>query len=302
MHTPFFSIIIPTFNSEKTLQGALDSIFCQRFNDLEIIIVDGLSRDKTSTLIKENFRKDKRIRFVSESDKGIYDAMNKGIDMANGQWLYFLGSDDCFSDENVLQAVADSVQDCKCDFFYGDVMMNGVRYDGQFTFEKLLTKNISHQAIFFSKQLFLRIGKYNIRYELHADWEYNIRYFLQPGDKIKYKDILIANFGEGGVSSAHDVLFLRESLLPIKMQSLSDTPDYFKNIRNYDEWWRLIRNADIRSHQQLHLSVPGHEIPIAIQNMVTMQKFITLRLLRMGIVSKLIMTVSYIINLFTKDK
>lgn len=302
MHTPFFSIIIPTFNSGKTLQGALNSIFSQRFTDLEIIIVDGLSRDNTSTIIEENFRRDKRIRFVSEKDKGIYDAMNKGIDMANGQWLYFLGSDDCFSHENVLQVVADSLQDCKCDFFYGEVMVNGVRYDGQFTFEKLLTKNISHQAIFFSKQLFVRTGKYNIRYELHADWDYNIRYFLQLSDKIKYKDILIANFGEGGVSSAHDVLFLRESLFPVKMQSLTHNPNYFKNIRKYDEWWRLIRNADIRSHQQLHLSVPGHEIPIAIQNMVAMQKFVPLRLLRIGILSKLIMSVSYMINLFTKGK
>ena len=298
MHSPFFSIIIPTFNSEKTLQEALNSVFSQRFTDFEIIIIDGMSGDNTITLIEENCRKDSRIRFVSEKDNGIYDAMNKGIDMTRGQWLYFLGSDDWISGDNVLQAVSDRLQDCKCDFFYGEVIMNGVKYDGPFTLEKLLIKNISHQAIFHRKQIFQKIGKYNTRYKLHADWEFNIRYFLEFYEDVQYNDIVIANFGKGGVSAAHDVPFLREFLLPVKLQRLTLHPGYSKSIRIYDEWWRLIRNADIRDLKQLQLFNAGYEIPLSLQRMVKMQQLVSSGLLRIGIVSKAIMLVCYSINLF----
>ena len=302
MHNPFFSIIIPTFNSEKTLQGALNSIIDQGFADFEIIIIDGKSGDNTISLIEENCRVDTRIGYVSEEDNGIYDAMNKGIDVARGQWLYFLGSDDSFSDKKVLQAVADGLKDCRCDFFYGEVMMKGIKYGGQFTLEKLLIKNISHQAIFYRRQLFEKMGKYNTRFKLHADWEFNIRYFLQFGNDAKYRDILIANFGEGGVSSAHDILFLREFLLPVKMQQLPLNPGYFKKIIKYDEWWRLIRNANIHSLEQLRRPGPGYEIPLALQKMITMQRLFPPRWLRIGVMSKLLMFGSYMVNLFAKGK
>lgn len=304
MLSPFFSIIIPTFNSERTLQGALDSILNQKYRDVEIVIVDGISKDSTVTLIKMNCSRDVRIRYVSEKDNGIYDAMNKGIEMASGQWVYFLGSNDSLYDDSVLEKVAGGIRDSdgQCDFFYGEVIMKGKRYDGQFTIEKLLTRNISHQAIFYRKQLFERMGRYNIRYRLHADWEFNIRYFLQFVDVAKYKNVLVANFGEGGVSSVHDVMFLREFLLPLKVQRLATTPNLFKKISKYDEWWRLIRNSGIRNYQELRLCVQGSEIPVTIQNMVAVQKLFTPQLLRIGVISKLIMSVSYMFNLVTKAK
>ena len=302
MHSPFFSIIIPTFNSEKTLQSTLNSILEQVFTDLEIIIIDGMSGDATVALIEENFRKDRRIRYVSEADHGIYDAMNKGIDMAKGQWIYFLGSDDYLSGKNVLQVVNDSLKDCKCDFFYGQVLMKGVKYDGPLSLEKLLVKNISHQAIFYRRQIFEKNGKYNLRYKFHADWEFNIRYFLKVEEDVQYEDILIANFGAGGVSAEHDVLFLQEFLVPLKLQRLSRNPDSVKNIRRYDEWWRLLRNANIRRPEQLQPPGSGYIIPAVIQRMVKWQQLFSPALLRIGIVSKTSMFLSYLINIVTKEK
>jgi len=302
MHSPLFSIIIPTFNAAKTLQRALNSIFEQNYKNFEIIIVDGCSSDNTITLINENCSKDPRIRHLSEIDNGIYDAMNKGIDMATGQWLYFLGSDDIFYDENVLLKVADKLKDCQCDFFYGQVIMKSAPYDGPFTLTKLLKKNISHQAIFYMKLVFDKLGTYNIRYKLHADWEFNIRYFLLGDSTAKYADILIANFSEGGVSSVHDVLFLQEYLLPLKLQKLAANTTSLKTIKEYDEWWRLIRNAEIRSLKQLMLLCPDCNIPIVLIKAVEMQQHFSSRSLRFGLISKLIMTMSFIINQITKQR
>ena len=89
---PFISIIIPTFNAESTILKALESILQQTFKDFEILIIDGLSKDKTIEIV-ENL-KDSRIKIHSDKDIGIYDAMNKGIHYAQGKWLYFIGSDD----------------------------------------------------------------------------------------------------------------------------------------------------------------------------------------------------------------
>src|ERR1700744_4382606 len=105
MASPFFTIIIPTFNSEKTLQNALSSILSQNFTEFEILIVDGVSNDNTIKIVKENIEKDKRIRFISEKDNGIFDAMNKGIELSLGEWLYFLGSDDRLHNSSILRSV-----------------------------------------------------------------------------------------------------------------------------------------------------------------------------------------------------
>ena len=91
------SIIIATYNSEKTLRRALDSVLNQTYQDWECIVVDGASKDNTIEIVKEYVSKDTRFRYVSEPDHGIYDAFNKGWKMAKGEWVMYLGSDDRYS-------------------------------------------------------------------------------------------------------------------------------------------------------------------------------------------------------------
>jgi len=197
---PFFSIIIPTYNSGRTLQKCLESVINQTFSDFEILIMDGISTDNTMEIVK-GFN-DERIKFFSEKDEGVYDAMNKGINRANGEWLYFLGSDDELYDEYILDKVYNKTIQTNYDFVYGNVLkvLSNIIYDNEFDLKKLFYKNICHQAIFFNKRLFDKTGLYNIKYKSRADYALNIHIFSNDY-KIMYIPLIIARFNEGGFSS-----------------------------------------------------------------------------------------------------
>jgi glycosyltransferase involved in cell wall biosynthesis len=178
---PFFSIIIPTFNSAKTLSLALESLVRQSFTDFDILIMDGLSSDATMEIARSY--NDKRIKISSEKDNGIYDAMNKGIKLAKGDWVYFLGSDDRLFDSNVLQQISSEIISNNYNIIYGDVMIKGETgwakdgqiYDGEFSLPKLIEQNICHQAIFYKKTVFETCGIFNSEYNICADWDLNLR-------------------------------------------------------------------------------------------------------------------------------
>jgi glycosyltransferase involved in cell wall biosynthesis len=213
---PVCSIVIPTYNSDKTLQRALDSVLAQTFPDFEVLVIDGLSTDKTPGMIRDYTARDKRMRFVSEKDLGIYDAMNKGIDLAKGDWVYFLGSDDQLHKNDVLASVFTKKENLSSDVLYGDVyspLFNGI-YDGEFDAEKILNRNICHQAIFFRKEVFSRVGKYNLKYKGYADWDHNFRWFFSDGISHRYVATVIADFAAGGFSHAsEDLVFKRDKVL-----------------------------------------------------------------------------------------
>lgn len=302
MHSPFFTIIIPSYNSEKTLQNALDSILHQEFTDLEVVIIDGLSVDDTLSILKENSEKDHRVRFVYEKDKGIYDAMNKGIVMAKGKWLYFMGSDDSFFDKNVLQKIANILKNSYCDFLYGKVYSAKIKglYGRRFNEEKILFSNICHQAIFYKKEIHEYIGFYNIQYTSFADWDINIRCFLNKKVEKQYANIVVANFATGGESTVNpDIFFLRDYLFSKNLRSLNiQGAKKLNNIKVYDKWWRLIRSLRLMQHEDgISKYANGEHIPAAIEKMVSFQLQIPYKFLRIGIVSKILMSLSYFLNL-----
>lgn len=188
----FFSIIIPTYNSSRTISSCLESVSRQTFTDFEILIMDGCSFDNTLNIIKNQF--DCRIKVFSEKDIGVYDAMNKGVLKASGKWLYFLGSDDMLYDKDVLRNVANYITIWEADMVYGNVKMTkeGNIYDGEFSIDKLYTQyNICHQAIFYRREVFEKTGLYNLRYKIWADWDLNIRWFSNPMIKTSYLNHII---------------------------------------------------------------------------------------------------------------
>ena len=223
---PFISIIIPTFNSAKTINACLDIIFGQTFEDYEVLIMDGASTDNTLEIAKTY--DDPRIRIYSEPDKGIYDAMNKGIEKSKGEWLYFLGSDDLLFNKNIFQELLNELKGSKYKIVYGDVLIDGEAiwekhnqiYDGEFSWDKLINQNICHQAIFYHKDVFKKKGVFNIKYLVCADWDMNLR--LQSSYKFKYIDKIIAKFKGGATSSTN--------------QNNFDSKEKWDNILKYYKW------------------------------------------------------------------
>ncbi len=214
------SIIIPTFNSAHTLKMAIESILNQTFRDFEILILDGLSTD--TTLVVARKFKDNRIKIYSEKDKGIFDAMNKGIHLAQGEWIYFLGCDDRLYNNKILELITIEILKTNCDVIYGDIIStkyNG-RYAGEFDSLKLLSQNISHQSIFLKKNIFKKTGLFNTKYISWADWDHNMKWFLSPEISKHYSNLVIAEFADSGFSSLNpDSIFSNEKVLNFLLYS-----------------------------------------------------------------------------------
>ena len=213
------SIIIPTFNSGKILRRALESVASQTYQNWEVWIVDGRSTDNTLEVANNYAEIDSRISYISEPDRGIYDAMNKGIKLAEGEWLYFMGSDDVLYSNKVLSNFFEKKDLNGIKFLYGNKTTNGSWYGGEFDIKRIITQNINHQCIFYHKTLFQEIGNYEIKSITAADYLFNMKVFATNGTRCHYIDETVANFGTGGASSVlYDSYFdkhLEKELLDI---------------------------------------------------------------------------------------
>jgi len=200
------SIIIPTFRAGTTLARALTSIVAQRYKDFEVLIMDGGSTDGTVQIAETFAGEWKNIRFFSAPDKGIYDAMNKGLELAAGEWIYFLGGDDELFDDRVLETIFTGDDAATADVLYGQVLLTekNTLYLGEFDAEKLVFRNISHQAIFTRRRVFERYGKFDLKYKICADHIFNVKWFFDPSVKRKFVDVVVAKFGQEGISSQKD--------------------------------------------------------------------------------------------------
>lgn len=196
---PLLSIIIPTFNSSAVIEKALRSILEQSFSDWEILVMDGASKDNT-VAIAESLA-DSRIRVYSEPDKGIYDAMNKGIVRSKGTWLYFLGSDDYLLQPNVLSLVF--AQSYDEDVLYCEVESPHLKEanTGEWSIDNL-EHNRCHQGILYRRSVFDRLGYYDLKYRVCADHALNIKWFLDDTFRSRHLPIKMAYFSEGGCSTA----------------------------------------------------------------------------------------------------
>jgi glycosyltransferase involved in cell wall biosynthesis len=301
MSSPFLTIIIPTLQAERTLGEALDSVLVQQFGDWELLIMDSVSRDRTLEIAGAYAQRDPRVRIISEPDKGIYDAMNKGIDAARGEWILFLGSDDRLQDERVLSVFAGTPGLETLDMVYGNVVSPSYKgvYDGEFDLRKLLRRNMPHQAIFHKRSLFASLGGYTIHYRGYADWDLNIRCFKDSGVRKQYIDLVVAYFGADGVSSRHDVLFLLEVMVPEQLRLLAEEPRLLRSVTTFDEWWRLLRNAGIRDRSSLEEHARGLAVPRPLVRMVRWQQRVPVKWLRVGPLSKTLMFVNYLSNWLT---
>ena len=187
------SIIIPIYNNEKYIENTLLSILSQKKDFVELIVVDGKSKDSTLNIIEKY--KSKIDLIISEEDNGVYDAMNKGIKVATGEWLYFLGSDDLLA-PYVIEKIQHILKE-KNTIYYGDVYRpkTNVLYDGKFSRWKIVKKNICHQAIFYPKSVFEKYT-YDLNFSIQADYHLNMLCFVDIKYNFKYHNILIAYYND----------------------------------------------------------------------------------------------------------
>ena len=200
MRLPKITIITPTLNTGQYIETALKSVTDQTYNNIEHIIVDGASTDSTLKIVRGYQKTHKNVRLISETDSGIYFAMNKGMDLCTGDWIYFMGADDSFYNENVLTELFNLGFFNEEQIVYGNVIIQGDAswaknnsvYDGLFTLDKLFRSNICHQSIFYPKSVISRIGYYETKYKITSDWDYNVRCWARY--KFTYTEKVIAYF------------------------------------------------------------------------------------------------------------
>lgn len=192
---PLISIITVVRNGEPSIEQTISSVLAQDYENTEYIIVDGASSDGTVDIL-QSFGE--RFTWISEPDNGIYDAMNKGLDLAKGQWIYFLGADDRLSSPATLSAVAPFL-DSSLALVFGKV-----RYpDGRIVKSRLgprtlLHNTVHHQGAFYHSRLFDG-WRYNGNYKIVADYELNLRLYLMRQAYARI-EVEIAICGDAGIS------------------------------------------------------------------------------------------------------
>jgi glycosyltransferase involved in cell wall biosynthesis len=206
-------------NGAETLERTLRSVFDQDFADFEYVIIDGGSTDGSLDIIRKYQARIAHWR--SETDRGLYDAMNKGVRAARGQWLLFLGADDELVAR--LAEIAHLLTDSRT-IYYGDVYMprRGRVYDGAFNAYKLMFANICQQAIFYPRRVFDAYS-FDTRYKLWADHVLNMACYGDKRFRFKYIAKLVAVFNDSSGASANavDTAFLaeRETLIKTHLPS-----------------------------------------------------------------------------------
>lgn len=241
--SPFFSIITATYNSGKTVKECLESVLKQNFKNFEFIIIDGLSSDNTMDIVKSYERDFLNnglvLKWISEKDGGIYDAWNKGIKLAEGEWISFLGSDDEYMDD-ALSIYHDTISknssinyiSSKIDLIAQNnkkIRTVGTPFDSVAITKKM---SIAQVGSFHHKSLFKEIGLFSTKYRIAGDYEF----YLRGREHIKagFINRITAKMRDGGASSNLVYKTLKEGAdIKIALKAASKTEAFTELILSY---------------------------------------------------------------------
>lgn len=199
------SIITITYNN-PALQKTLDSVKFQTLDhsNYEHIIVDNLSSDNTQNIVSKF-----KVNYIREADFGRYNAMNKGIQASQGEYLLFLNAGDCLHDKNVLSETIDKLDK---DIVYGDISgksLANFNINEQF----FIDRTLFHQATFIKKDLFTQIGLYDENLIISSDFDFFIRSIIKKHVSTKYIPLIISDYDPNGISSQKSDLVYQERSL-----------------------------------------------------------------------------------------
>lgn len=219
------SIITACYNSENTIEDSIKSVISQDYQNFEYLIIDGKSTDNTLSIVNK-YQSDPRIKIISEKDKGLYDALNKGITLSTGDVVAILNSDDVLYDKYIFSSVISSFDD-NSQIVYANVQY----YNNDFT--KVIRDYISgknsndywcpaHPSMYVKKEVFGKIGLYNIDYKICSDYDFMIR-CNRNNISFKYVDKYFVKMRYGGASNG-----------------------FSGYIKNYIECYKVLKNNGIK--------------------------------------------------------
>mgnify|MGYP000988356747 CR=1 FL=1 len=212
--SPLFSIITVTYNAEKVLERTLRSVAEQSYARIEYIVIDGASTDGTMEIVTSYKSQSPglvRFEVISEPDKGLYDAMNKGIAMATGDVIGILNSDDYFTSNDIVSKLAKPFEDDTLEAVYGDIhfIHDGepdkiTRYYSSKIFSPFWVRfgfMPAHPSLYVRREVYQKIGPYKLDYKIGADFEIVVRMFCVHKIKSKYLNLDFVTMRSGGAST-----------------------------------------------------------------------------------------------------
>jgi glycosyltransferase involved in cell wall biosynthesis len=239
---PKVSVITINFNNRAGFEKTIRSVFSQSYSDFEFVVIDGGSTDGSVDVINANAGK--ITYWISEKDAGIYDALNKGIVNAKGDYLIFLNSGDCFNNDNVVAKFCECSNKNNKKIIYAN--SNILNADGtskvvcppdQLDLNFWYANTLNHQAIFTHKDLFKNYGGFDCQYELAADFDFLFKMFLNETSEFFYFDYLVCDYDNTGLTSKgefHKIIFKERKKILKKYVSLKNyrgmRRNYFKTI------------------------------------------------------------------------
>lgn len=193
------SIATVVYNDQNSIEETIISVINQQYRNIEYIVIDGNSTDGTKDIISKYI--DSISIFISEPDKGIYDAINKALSYATGEFIVFLNSGDSFYSLETISTLVTKMDELNSVYYGISIIRESKkiigRHENYFNSLRLVRENICHQSIFYPKLIYKEYT-YNLNYPAYADWIYNISIFNKV--KFKYLDLIISNHEIGGFS------------------------------------------------------------------------------------------------------
>ena len=210
------SIITATYNSQKTIQDCLQSLIDQTYDNIEHIVVDGGSTDNTVEIIKNSSSVTK---WISESNRGIFDALNKGIKLSTGMVICFLHADDTFASNTVLGKIANAFENKTVYGVYGnlDYIGKGGKVVRKWRSKQYHPKDIRngwmppHPTLFLKRKVYEELGNYDVRFKIADDYDYILRILTHWNYDIRYLPFVITNMQIGGASNKNPRSILQQS-------------------------------------------------------------------------------------------
>jgi glycosyltransferase len=223
------SIITVVYNSVDTIQHAIDSVLGQSYDNIEYIVVDGASKDGTLEVLEKN--KNNIDVLISEQDNGIYDAMNKGLDVATGDIIGTLNSDDFYASNNIIQKVANLFGTKQVDSIYGDLIYvdaknidRVIRYWKSKPFQEGLFQkgwHPAHPTFFVKSEVYKKYGKFNTDLKIAADYEIMLRFLEKYQISSYYIPEVLVKMRLGGESNRNIKNIVKANMESIKAWKLN---------------------------------------------------------------------------------